>query len=354
MPRTGVFISHAHEDSDLAESLSRLLKDALELDADDITCTSDADYGLRRGAVLSDEIKRRLDSAKALFLLATTASRGRDWVQYELAVADEAGPDELALYLLTPLSAQEDVVPQPYRDRVLVKLSCAEDLHRFIMQVRQSFGLPARDPAAYMESLLDLIDRARHAEHAFHNGLHEEQVARERVAHQEQVNGFDRTKKFASALSGVCLVLLLALGGVSWWAATGDARLNRNVQELSAQHAKALAEKDQEKSAALLDAQLASDREFKQFSLSGQLQDSRARTVPCSLVEAFVLDVTSGGERRVPPKQCDAAGIFTFSAPELQNDARIPVKLRVHVRGDRSYEKVVRLADARLAISLRD
>ena len=354
MPRTGVFISHAHEDSDLAESLLRLLKDALKLDADDITCTSDADYGLRRGAVLSDEIKQRLDSAKAVFLLATPASRGREWVQYEVAIADEARPEGLALYLVTPLSPQDDVVPEPYRDRVIVKLSCAEDVHRFIIQVRQSFGLPARDPAAYLEPLLDLVDRARNAEQAFHNRLHDEQRAREHAAHLEQVNGFDRTKKLASALTGVSLVLLLALGVVSWWSTTGEARLNRTIQELNEQHAKALAEKDQEKSAALLDAQLASDREFKQFSLSGQLQDSRARTVPCSLVEAFVLDVTSGGERKVPPKQCDAAGMFTFSAPELQNDARIPVKLRVHVRGDRSYEKVVRLADATLAISLRN
>ena len=105
---------------------------------------------------------------------------------------------------------------------------------------------------------------------------------------------------------------------------------------------------EQQISAQLRDAQLASDQAFKQFSFSGLVHDSRDRRVRCSEVEAYVQDLASGGERKVP-KSCDGSGTFAFSAPELQNDARIPIRLRVHIGQEKPYEFVVRLAEAQLA-----
>src|SRR5215210_4096042 len=103
MDRKGVFISHAHEDRDLAASLAKLLQAALDLDPADITCTSDADYALGHGGELRDQITERLGSARAFFLLATPNSRGREWVQYECAaIADEVRERELQFYIVTP------------------------------------------------------------------------------------------------------------------------------------------------------------------------------------------------------------------------------------------------------------
>src|SRR5262245_13662282 len=103
MARTGVFISHAHEDRELAQALAGLLKTGLELYPSNITCTSEADYGLERGGDVREQITKRLNSAKALLLLATPVSHTRDWVQYECAIADAARADGLQFFIVTPL-----------------------------------------------------------------------------------------------------------------------------------------------------------------------------------------------------------------------------------------------------------
>ncbi len=357
MQRNGAFISHAHVDQDLAQSLSRLLKDALRLNPDDITCTSDPSHGLPAGSDLQKELQRRLSTARALFLLATPVSRQRDWVHFELAIAEESRKDGLLVYPVTPLDLDADVVPDFYRGRTLVTLSCGEQVHTLVRQMRRDFALPPAEPASYIDSLLDVVDRSRNAERGFVANSHETALEAERLKHTTQLKGFEQTKKAASALGAIGGMLALLAFGLLWWAlyltTTRDAQIEARVSELRGQHANDLAAKDAEKSAAVLAAQLASDREFQDFSLSAQLHDGRSNRIRCSRVEAFVRDRANEPERPVPPKSCDAAGRFTFSAPELQNDARRPVKLRVHV-GDHTYETIVRLPDARLAISLPD
>src|SRR5262245_51790282 len=86
--RTGIFISHAHEDQELAKAVCDLLEQALGLSRTDITCTSDASYGLKVGEELGDEIRKRIDGAQALFLLSTPAASQRAWVAYECGYAD--------------------------------------------------------------------------------------------------------------------------------------------------------------------------------------------------------------------------------------------------------------------------
>jgi hypothetical protein len=147
--RTGIFISHAHEDEDLAEALREHLEVVLGVDRASITSTSDPNYGLARGGELDDQIRQRLNTAKALFLIATRHSQGKDWVQFECGYADQAhAKGELQLYVLTPSASQLDSVPAPYRDRVAVTLSHAGDLHAFDAQLRKTLGVTAETAAA--------------------------------------------------------------------------------------------------------------------------------------------------------------------------------------------------------------
>ena len=330
MARTGVFISHAHEDRDLAASLAKLLEAALDLDPADITCTSDAEYGLKPGGELREQIASRLQSARALFLLATPSSRGREWVQYECAaIADEVRNQELQFYIVTPIRAVDQVVPAPYAGQVVVTLCDAEDVFAFVKEVRPQFGLSGRPFASFVAPMMDLIDRAARLELAHVQALHEKDTAR-----------FSGHRRVTMALAAACVVLLAALGATAAWAF--------GIRSEAAEQREA---NDRKLSEQMLAAQLASDEEFKQFSFSGLVHDSRDRRLPCSEVEAYVRDKVQGGERRVP-KSCDKSGAFTFSAPELQNDARFPIRLRVHIGGERPYEFVVRLADAKLAFQV--
>lgn len=330
MERKGVFISHAHEDRDLAAALAKLLEAALELDPADITCTSDADYGLEHGGELREQISGRLSSARALFLLATPNSRGREWVQYECgAIADEVRDRELQFYIVTPIRARDEVVPAPYAGHVIVTLCDAEDVYAFVKELRPRFGLSGRPIETFIAPMLDLIDRSARVE-----------LAHQRAAQKRELARFGRHRQMAIAMAVACVVLVGAVGvTVSW--ALGIRGESAKQQEAS----------EQQMSGQLRDAQLASDEAFKQFAFSGLVHDSRDRRVRCSEVEAYVRDVVGGGERKVP-KSCDGSGRFAFSAPELQNDARYPIRLRVHIGEERPYEFVVRLAEAQLAFQV--
>jgi hypothetical protein len=327
MERKGVFISHAHEDRDLAASLAKLLEAALELDPADITCTSDANYGLDAGGELRDQITGRLSSARAFFLLATPSSRGREWVQYECAaIADEVRDRELQFYIVTPVRARDEVVPAPYAGHVIVTLCDAEDVYAFVKEVRPKFGLSGRPFASFVAPMMNLIDRSARVE-----------LAHQRTAHENELTRSGRHRRMAIAMAAGCAVLVAVVGVTAAWAFG-----------IRSESAKQRTASEQQISAQLRDAQLASDQAFKQFSFSGLVHDSRDRRVRCSEVEAYVQDLASGGERKVP-KSCDGSGTFAFSAPELQNDARIPIRLRVHIGQEKPYEFVVRLAEAQLA-----
>jgi hypothetical protein len=60
MARTGLFISHVHEDQELAEPILGLLETAPAAAAAGITCTSDVDYGLKRADELASRLRERL------------------------------------------------------------------------------------------------------------------------------------------------------------------------------------------------------------------------------------------------------------------------------------------------------
>jgi hypothetical protein len=341
VPRTGIFISHAHEDRDLAQSVASLLKVALELDPADITCTSDSDYGLERGADLRDQITRRLQSARALFLVATPASHSRDWVQYECAVADAAREQGLQFYIVTPLGAHRDIVPDPYVGRVSVTLSRAEDLHAFVKQLRKTFGLDAAS-AAYVEPMLDLVDRSAPIE-----------CAHQRLSLETALAKGERRRKIATAAAAACGFLAAAGAWAIVWA-TGHERAHAaEIRQMVAEHSKALDEKDRLRSEQLRQAEIAADEAFKQFSVSGLFQDSRFRVVKCSEVEVFVPDDATGTERRVQ-KSCDGRGTFIFSGPELQVDARVPIRLRAHLGQQKPFEFLVSRTSASLPFLFRE
>jgi TIR domain len=332
MARSGVFISHSHEDRDLAESLAALLRTALGLAPTDITCTSDAEFGLERGADLNQQITTRVTTAKALFLLATPASRKSDWVSRECGQADAERERGLAFYIVTPLSTHSDVIPAPYVGRVAVTMSQAEDLHTFVKQLRKDFG--RTEYVDYSDGLVDLIDRSSRFENSGKREIYDVQTAE--VAALKQ-----RLKKQRQVLGAAAMILLVAVATLFAWVVKGERDHAAEIERMKTMY-------EADLSAKLNAAQMASDEEFRQFAFTGLLQDGQNRRVKCSRVEAHVKDDLAGGER-VVDKDCDGSGAFAFSAPELRNDARIPIRLKVHV-GQRPYELVVRLAEARLAL----
>lgn len=334
----GVFISHAHEDRELARSLRQLLASALALAPDDITCTSDADYGLDRGERLMDQIKERLRSAQALFLLATPAARQKEWVNFECGFADAARDrGELEFYVLIPTPSHRDAVPQPYRDRVAVTLSNGADLHAFIGQVRRTFDIPGPngDSDEYISALLDLEQRA----------LAIEQQAITSGKNAQTTQSYRRLA--AAATVGA---LLFGVAGL----VLGHRRGAAQVTEYEAQARESVArvnDLEAQISAQAREADVACEAELKRLPFSGLVHDAGSlRPVPCTKVEALFPDSQTGSDRRVS-QDCDSGGTFTFLGEQLLSDPRQPIALEVRV-GAKGFRLPIVRSQARLAIPI--
>ena len=135
--RRGWFISHAHEDDELANLVRAFLQSLFQLSDDQITCTSDTAYGLEPDAALKEQVHKRLDSTQALFLLATPAAKTRPWVQHECGYA--SARDELRFYVLTAIASHRDAVAAPYQDRIAVNMSRALEVHSFASHLLKQF-----------------------------------------------------------------------------------------------------------------------------------------------------------------------------------------------------------------------
>ena len=323
MVRTGIFISHAHEDHELAESVRRLLETALDLNPADVTCTSDPDYGLKRGDDLRDAIRHRLDAAKALFLLATPAARQKDWVNFECGYADAArARGEMAFYILAPTPSLIASVADPYTKDVAVTLSDGADVHAFVGQLRQTFTLtPANATAAdYVAALLKVEQRcaALALQELKSEHLTEVQSVR---AELTRVSTHRNWKLAAACLLGL---VLAALG--SWWISSSV------VSSVTSKYEAALKTSKDDHSRDMEEASARWDQELKKLPFSGLVGDGTYKPLKCTTVEALVPDGRNRPVRHVA-QTCNPGGTFTFSGDELQADPRDPITLLVNVGG---------------------
>jgi hypothetical protein len=150
--RTGLFISHAHEDADLALHVKHLLRQALQLDHSAITCTSDR--SLPAGEELKAEIQRRLASAKALVLLSTRNSKAKDWVKYEYAFAE--GRD-VKVYVAVPTTGDEYNIPNQQLGNIYVPLDDEREVKRFILDLRKLYETPGEPTEDDLNEAIDLV-----------------------------------------------------------------------------------------------------------------------------------------------------------------------------------------------------
>lgn len=325
--RTGVFISHAHEDEELAEALREHLETVLAIDRASITCTSDPSYGLARGGEVDDQIRQRLNTAKALFLIATRASKGKEWVQFECGYADQAhAKGELQFYVLTPSASQLDAVPAPYRERIAVTLSKAGDLHEFAAQLRKTFGVTgdAAGTPRFFETLLKLHARGDEAER---RELADKSQALEEEHRVIQSQG-DRLRRHrlwgmiaAAALAVVLVATLLARR------AEMATLLSAHAEEIQTLRQAHVVELDRR----TLEMETTRDDELRSLPFSGFFQDSSNRVIPCVRVTATVSK--PDGTRATVPKDC-RAGRFTFGSGELGIDPRERFTMTVDVTND--------------------
>jgi hypothetical protein len=99
-----IFISHSSRDKEIAARLIELLRNALNIPADRIRCTSVEGYRLKVGADTNAQLRREVHDAKVFIGLITSASVESAYVLFELGARWGAGR-----FLAPLLASREDV-----------------------------------------------------------------------------------------------------------------------------------------------------------------------------------------------------------------------------------------------------
>lgn len=113
-----IFISHSHQDKQIAKAIVDYLLSALTINDEDIRCTSVPGHQLNFGKSIAELLKNDLNITLALITLITEQSLQSKWVMFELGAAWGLGTNIFPI--LDPSLKIEDL-PGP-----LVNLQCIE------------------------------------------------------------------------------------------------------------------------------------------------------------------------------------------------------------------------------------
>jgi hypothetical protein len=156
--RIEVFVSHAHEDRDLAQRLVRAIELGLQVPSDAIRCTSVPGYDFTPGTDFMKALKDELTEATCVVGLWTPRSMKSQWCLFELGAA--WGLAHKALFLSLGAEALRDP-PAGFRSIHASGLVDAGQLRRFLDQLTHITGWVTKNRAAAESELEDLAQFAR-------------------------------------------------------------------------------------------------------------------------------------------------------------------------------------------------
>ena len=151
--KVDVFVSHAHEDRDIAHRLVRAIELGLQVPVGAIRCTSVPGYGFTPGTDVIEATKNELTIASCVVGLLTPRSLKSQWCLFELGAAWGLAHNPLFLSLGT--DALRDP-PAAFRSIQASHLADAGQSRRFLDQLALLTGWPTGNRAAAENELDDL------------------------------------------------------------------------------------------------------------------------------------------------------------------------------------------------------
>jgi TIR domain len=148
-----VFISHAHEDGELARRLVRAIQAGLQIPSEAIRCTSCPGYDLAPGTDFIEALKNELTGAACVVGLWTAQSVKSQWCLFELGAA--WGLAQKTFFLSQGAEALRDP-PAGFRSIQASQLADAGQLRRFLEQLAIIIRRPIANRAAAERELDDL------------------------------------------------------------------------------------------------------------------------------------------------------------------------------------------------------
>jgi hypothetical protein len=149
-----IFISHSSRDREIAARLIELLRNALNIHADGIRCTSVEGYRLKVGADTNAQLRQEVHDAKVFIGLITPASVESAYVLFELGARWGAGR-----FLAPLLASREDVLLLRGPISGLNALSCdsREQMFQLVEDIGEELNIPVKNQASYSQHIDALV-----------------------------------------------------------------------------------------------------------------------------------------------------------------------------------------------------
>jgi hypothetical protein len=149
-----IFISHSSEDVEIAENLVELLRTALDLNSDQIRCTSVDGYRLPGGVTTNDQLKEEIYNSKSFIGLITPSSLESSYVLFELGA--RWGAKKQLIPLLAAGSDPSDLVG-PLSDINALSCNNKSQMFQLISELSEFLNCNTEKVELYSKLIDDLV-----------------------------------------------------------------------------------------------------------------------------------------------------------------------------------------------------
>src|SRR5258708_17629852 len=158
MGAVAIFISHSSQDQHLADALTELLKNAMEIDPQAIRCTIVEGHGLPAGVNSGEQLKEELLGAKSFIALLTPHSLSSTWVLFEMGARWGKG---LKLIPILAAGLTHKQLGGPLPDIHAISCESDSDLHKLVRILSDGTGATLRPAEFYSRYLAALQNKSR-------------------------------------------------------------------------------------------------------------------------------------------------------------------------------------------------
>jgi TIR domain len=152
MARTKIFISHVHEDADLAVNLKGLIEDSVSGAIE--VFVSSAPQSLALGVDWFQTIRENIQNANGFIILLTPDSLNRPWVNFE---AGAAFGRDVRLVPVCTRGLKVRHVAAPLSTRQILEVHTEDDIRRLVQELAHPYGYTPKIDQSRMQAVAGLI-----------------------------------------------------------------------------------------------------------------------------------------------------------------------------------------------------
>lgn len=153
-----IFISHSNRDKDIAEKLVEILRSSLNLNVDQIRCTSVDGYKLPGGTKTKDQLRIEIHTSIILIGIITESSLGSAYVLFELGA--RWGTEKPMIPVLAK-GTKPNSLKGPLESINCLSCDNSAEVHQLIEQVADELKIKKQNTASYNSKIDGLVKYSR-------------------------------------------------------------------------------------------------------------------------------------------------------------------------------------------------